>query len=116
MSLECELCEVVFPYSKVNDDELELAPGNRFSWSIFNSRTLSSGQIIEIITKDLEDPGWWKGKLNGKVGVFPDNFVKQVKKSSPAPELKKTISVEEKYDLGSLKKELNLRFVIMNQM
>jgi hypothetical protein len=26
-------------------------------------------------SKDAEDPGWWKGELNGKVGVFPDNFV-----------------------------------------
>ena len=60
--------------------------------------------MIQIISKDLEDPGWWKGRLNGRVGVFPDNFVKIVK-----IELKKSVSVEEKYDLGSLKKELNLR-------
>ena len=24
----------------------------------------------------MEDKGWWKGELDGKVGVFPDNFVK----------------------------------------
>lgn len=66
--------------------------------------------MIQIISKDLEDPGWWKGRLNGKVGVFPDNFVKLVKNNKPNPtELKKSVSVEEKYDLGSLKKELNLR-------
>ena len=70
------------------------------------------GQVIQIISKDLEDPGWWKGRLNGRVGVFPDNFVKIVKNVTPdknQTELKKSISVEEKYDLGSLKKELNFR-------
>lgn len=37
--------------------------------------TLKVGEIVNIINKDAEDPGWWKGELNGKVGVFPDNFV-----------------------------------------
>jgi hypothetical protein len=26
--------------------------------------------------RDVEDKGWWKGELEGRVGVFPDNFVK----------------------------------------
>ena len=34
--------------------------------------------MITVITKDCEDKGWWKGELDGKVGVFPDNFVKRV--------------------------------------
>ena len=25
--------------------------------------------------QDVDDSGWWKGELNGAVGVFPDNFV-----------------------------------------
>ena len=25
--------------------------------------------------QDVDDSGWWKGELNGTVGVFPDNFV-----------------------------------------
>ena len=35
-------------------------------------------QLISIITKECEDKGWWKGELDGRVGVFPDNFVKRV--------------------------------------
>lgn len=51
--------QVTYPYSAANDDELDLADGD----------------IIVILDQNLEDDGWWKGELNGKVGVFPDNFV-----------------------------------------
>ena len=50
-----EQCIVLFPYNAVNDDEL----------------TLEEGQIITIVSKDVEDKGWWKGEIDGKVGVFP---------------------------------------------
>ena len=50
-----EQCVVLFPYNAVNDDEL----------------TLEEGQIITIVSKDVEDKGWWKGEIDGKVGVFP---------------------------------------------
>ncbi|VDI24160.1 CD2-associated protein [Mytilus galloprovincialis] len=36
---------------------------------------LKIGEVVNIISKEEEDPGWWKGELNGKIGVFPDNFV-----------------------------------------
>jgi hypothetical protein len=32
------------------------------------------GQRIEVIEKD--DSGWYKGRLNGKEGLFPVNYVK----------------------------------------
>ena len=60
---EPEYCEALFPYKAIAQDELTLVPG----------------QIIKIIDKKLEDAGWWKGSLDGRVGVFPDNFVKIVK-------------------------------------
>ena len=31
---------------------------------------------MTVVTKQLEDPGWWKGTLDGRTGVFPDNFVR----------------------------------------
>ncbi|XP_053945689.1 E3 ubiquitin-protein ligase SH3RF1 isoform X2 [Anastrepha ludens] len=55
-----EYCRVEYPYTPQNDDELEL----------------KVGEIITIISMELPDKGWWKGELQGKVGVFPDNFVK----------------------------------------
>ncbi|KAM4567497.1 SH3 domain-containing protein 21 isoform 1-T1 [Fundulus diaphanus] len=53
-------CEVAFPYSPQNEDELELVVG----------------EILEII-KEIED-GWWMGLKNGKMGAFPSNFVKEI--------------------------------------
>ena len=38
--------------------------------------TLVEGEIITIVSRVIEDAGWWRGELDGKVGVFPDNFVK----------------------------------------
>lgn len=54
-----QLCEVKYAYKAQNEDEL----------------TIKKGDIITLISKDLQDPGWWKGELNGVIGVFPDNFV-----------------------------------------
>ena len=36
--------------------------------------TLRPGDVIHNVQK--MDGGWWEGELNGKKGVFPDNFVK----------------------------------------
>ena len=40
--------------------------------------SLEKGDTIEVLSKDYKisgDEGWWTGKCNGKVGVFPCNFV-----------------------------------------
>ena len=49
---------MLFPYNAVNEDEL----------------SLEEGQLITIVSKDVEDKGWWKGEVDGKVGVFPVSF------------------------------------------
>ncbi|GAA55507.1 CD2-associated protein, partial [Clonorchis sinensis] len=36
--------------------------------------TIRKGNIIRDVSQ-FED-GWYIGNLNGKIGVFPDNFVK----------------------------------------
>ncbi|XP_022117886.2 SH3 domain-containing kinase-binding protein 1 isoform X1 [Pieris rapae] len=54
-----EQCRVLFPYTAVNEDEL----------------TLADGDIVTIVSKDAPDRGWWRGEVNGRVGLFPDNFV-----------------------------------------
>ena len=50
--------EVEFDYEAELSDEL----------------SLKTGDIIENVKR--MDGGWWEGSLNGKKGVFPDNFVK----------------------------------------
>ncbi|CAH1227659.1 SH3KBP1 [Branchiostoma lanceolatum] len=56
---------VEFDYEAELDDEL----------------TLKIGDIVTNVKQ--QDGGWWEGELNGKKGVFPDNFVKVIKKGSP---------------------------------
>lgn len=50
-------CHVLFSYSPAHDDEL----------------SLDVGDVVEYMG-DVEE-GWYKGRLNGRVGVFPSNFV-----------------------------------------
>nr|XP_046226944.1 SH3 domain-containing kinase-binding protein 1 [Scatophagus argus] len=64
-----EQCKVLFPYEAQNEDEL----------------SIKEGDIVNIITKDCADAGWWMGEIGGRQGVFPDNFVKllEVEKERP---------------------------------
>ncbi|XP_008581909.1 PREDICTED: CD2-associated protein [Galeopterus variegatus] len=90
-----EYCRTLFAYEGTNEDEL----------------TFKEGEIIHLISKETGEPGWWKGELNGKEGVFPDNFAVQIneldkdfpkpkkppppaKGPAPKPEL---IAAEKKY-------------------
>lgn len=49
---------VEFDYEAQQEDELSLRVGD----------------IIVKVTKD--DGGWWKGEIDGRRGLFPDNFVR----------------------------------------
>ncbi|XP_072596867.1 intersectin-1 isoform X7 [Vulpes vulpes] len=62
------VCQVigVYDYSAQNDDEL----------------AFSKGQIINVLNKD--DPDWWKGEVNGQVGLFPSNYVKLTTDMDPS--------------------------------
>ncbi|KAM5181861.1 SH3 domain-containing protein 21 [Mantella aurantiaca] len=54
-----EYARVMFDYVSAIPDEL----------------SLKKGDVVSVISKETEDEGWWKGELNGKTGLFPDNFV-----------------------------------------
>lgn len=45
--------------------------------------TLVKGAIIENIQKN--PGGWWEGTLNGKTGMFPDNFVRVLESDEKSP-------------------------------
>lgn len=36
--------------------------------------TFKAGDMIEVL--ETGEDGWWKGRLYGKVGLFPVNYVK----------------------------------------
>ncbi|XP_011310598.1 mitogen-activated protein kinase kinase kinase 10 isoform X2 [Fopius arisanus] len=53
---------VMWKYIAQSEDELTLEPGEQ----------------VEVLSKDSKisgDEGWWTGKICGKVGIFPANFV-----------------------------------------
>jgi len=60
--------KVLFDYVPTQPDELKL----------------TTGEIIYILDKNLEDEGWWRGESlsSGRVGVFPDNFVEEINENS----------------------------------
>ncbi|XP_062415482.1 CD2-associated protein isoform X3 [Pungitius pungitius] len=53
-------CKVLFDYQPQNEDELEL----------------KIGDVVDVI-EEVEE-GWWNGNFNGKSGLFPSNFVKEL--------------------------------------
>nr|XP_020473184.1 CD2-associated protein isoform X2 [Monopterus albus] len=57
-----EYCKVTFAFEATNEDEL----------------SLKEGDVIHVLSKDTGEPGWWRGEIGGKDGVFPDNFVVMV--------------------------------------
>ncbi|XP_048258428.1 SH3 domain-containing kinase-binding protein 1-like isoform X8 [Haliotis rufescens] len=59
----------------------------RFSYTAEQPDELSlkEGETISVLDTKLEDEGWWKGEVNGKVGVFPDNFVELIPEEAPKP-------------------------------
>jgi hypothetical protein len=54
--------KVLFDYDAEADDELGL----------------KEGDLIRNIEK--KEDGWWEGELHGKRGMFPENFVEEIKK------------------------------------
>ncbi|XP_053088761.1 mitogen-activated protein kinase kinase kinase 21 isoform X2 [Pangasianodon hypophthalmus] len=52
--------------------------------------SLRRGDVVEVLSKDAAvsgDEGWWTGKLNHRVGIFPSNYVtyRPAAVSSPSP-------------------------------
>ncbi|XP_046440839.1 SH3 domain-containing kinase-binding protein 1-like isoform X3 [Daphnia pulex] len=70
-----ETARVLFPYSALQPDELELREGD----------------LVIIHSKDCEDKGWWKGEVNNKIGVFPDNFVEVIPHNSTSSAFAKSL-------------------------
>ena len=76
VSKEVQKAKATFEYIPEQEDELKLAVGD----------------IITITDKNIFE-GWMQGELNGKVGLFPDNFVEllpleKVSVSSDSPQNK----------------------------
>ena len=60
MTVSGKKAKVTFDYEAQDQDEL----------------SLKLDEIVDILGE--EEPGWWKGQLADKVGVFPSNFVELI--------------------------------------
>lgn len=63
MKVAGKKAKVTFDYEAHDADEL----------------TLKLDDIVDILGE--EEPGWWKGQLGDRIGVFPSNFVEIMDKS-----------------------------------
>jgi LAS seventeen-binding protein 1/2 len=48
-----------------------------------NDLSFREGDIIEVVAEMNAD--WWTGKLNGKQGIFPSNYVEKMSRSLSPP-------------------------------
>ena len=48
-----------------------------------NDLSFHSGDVIEIISET--NPDWWTGKLKGRQGLFPSNYVERLPDVRDAP-------------------------------
>ncbi|NP_001118234.1 amoeboid myosin I [Strongylocentrotus purpuratus] len=53
-------CRTIYPYDAGDTDEL----------------SFGEGETIEIILEDAS--GWWRGKLRGREGLFPANYIEKI--------------------------------------
>ncbi|XP_049605604.1 SH3 domain-containing kinase-binding protein 1 isoform X2 [Syngnathus scovelli] len=70
-------CKAAFSYVPQHEDELEL----------------KIGDVIEIVAEVEE--GWWEGVLNGKSGMFPSNFTKEILLEADGPTVDTPASQED---------------------
>ncbi|GMT00465.1 hypothetical protein PENTCL1PPCAC_22639, partial [Pristionchus entomophagus] len=61
-----EYAKVTFDYVAQHEDEL----------------SLKVGQTVWVVNKRTTDSGWYEGEVDGRRGLFPDNFVSLMKPSS----------------------------------
>ncbi|XP_012600278.1 CD2-associated protein [Microcebus murinus] len=76
---------VEYDYDAIHDDEL----------------TIRVGEIIRNVKK-LQEEGWLEGELNGRRGMFPDNFVKEIKRETESKDDNLPIKRERHGNVASL--------------
>ncbi len=60
---------VAFSYDATHEDEL----------------SFKVGDVVTVLSRECEDAGWWMGEVDGRKGVFPDNFVELIPPPHPPP-------------------------------
>eukprot|EP00042_Codosiga_hollandica_P034143 m.237366 g.237366 ORF g.237366 m.237366 type:complete len:112 (-) comp54333_c0_seq6:172-507(-) len=81
-------CRALYPYSKSQEDEIELQCVILIFLAMFSPGTFSrltliptvplrrEGDVIDILSS--EDEVWWHGRCNGIEGLFPATYVERI--------------------------------------
>ncbi|KAM3861011.1 CD2-associated protein [Diretmus argenteus] len=77
-----EYCKVTFAFEATKEDEL----------------TLKEGDVIHLLSKDTGEPGWWRGEIGSREGVFPDNFVTMISEAEQVPMLRGSLKLSPKQE------------------
>ena len=61
-------------FSETADELVDVEVEFDYEAELGDELSIKVGEIIKDVKR--MDGGWWEGSLNGRRGVFPDNFVK----------------------------------------
>lgn len=61
---------------------------------MFPQRLIKLSAWWLLLLRQVEE-GWWEGLLNGKTGMFPSNFTKEILSESDTPSVDTPASQEE---------------------
>ena len=79
MSL-CKEYKILFNYKAREPDEINLKKGKVGPKIITTCSNIIDGvlQYVRVLSKNEEDENYWKGEADGKMGLFPKDFVREV--------------------------------------
>ena len=92
--------KILYNYKAREPDEINLKKGKVGPKIITTFSNIIDGvlQYVRVVSKNEEDENYWKGEADGKLGLFPKDFVREVsqkktsKETESQPEATKTSS------------------------
>lgn len=94
--LRSNIYTVIYEYLGNGEDELSLQKGQQV-------------QVLSMDSKISGDEGWWTGKIGNKVGIFPADFVKPIKNTSP-------LTVNEKHNSLLIMNNIKFNELILKEV
>ena len=79
MQAESKTARVLFSYESIEEDEISLTEGEVGCFTHYEGKILILCQIVTILSKNVEDENYWRGKVEGREGLFPHCFVEREK-------------------------------------
>ena len=80
--------KILFNYKAREPDEINLKKGKVGAKIITTCWNIIDGvlQYVRVVSKNEEDENYWKGEADGKLGLFPKDFVREVSQKKTSKE------------------------------